>query len=794
MARRTGKQKQVREAERPLPSSGGDPVRMGTAIALLIILVVALVFFRRIVFFGEILTGGDVLAGAAIFEDYAVERMAAGHLPLWNPFIFAGMPFFESMTWSAFVYPSYWIWTVVEQGMGVDLPRLFFLFLHYVLAGFGTYFLLRSRAVSRAGSVVAGLAFMISPHLVGLATIGHGGKVLTAAYIPLVLMAAIRLLETGSRRWMAALALFGGLQFLARHVQVSYYTWLIVGLFLVYYAVAEIRSGRRPATLGRPVGMLLGGVVLSAALAAVLLVPVRAYSEFSTRAAQSGGMGFEQAVMWSFHPKEMMSFLVPSFHGLANETYWGPMPFNQVSHYFGYTVLALAAVAAFVRRNRDTGFLVLLFAVGVFFAFGRYIEPVYRLLYNLLPGFSRFRVPALFLLPAQFAAACLAGHGVHALLTGEGDRKRWTQWGIGIAVVGVVVGAAVALSEGALSRSAAAALMSKHAGVAASYLRGLGAQAAQMAARDGWILVGLAAATGAVVAAAGMRRLRGWAALAALAALVLVDVWIVDARFLHPEEMKPLSRYYPSTPAIEFIKGREGTFRVAPVDETFSSNAWMYHRIETIGGYHPAKLSLMDDLINKAGISNIKIMALLNVRYVVGPESLDHPAFETVGPGVHELKYTLPRVYLVGEARKAKSDALALRELGVDSYDPMRYALVHGELPGPVESTEGSTARLVSIGPDRIEVDASIERPCLMVFSEIHYPPGWRATVDGEEAEIVRANYAFRSVWVPEGDHRVVLEHVAPNLRLGLIVTLVAAAVMAVLWIVPPVRRPEDSA
>ncbi|MBD3367949.1 MAG: YfhO family protein [Candidatus Eisenbacteria bacterium] len=771
-----------------------DPVRLGTWIALAIILVVALVFFRRIVFFGEILTGGDVLAAAAIFEDYALERMAAGELPLWNPFIFAGMPFFESMTWSAFVYPSYWIWFVVERGIGIDLPRLFFLFLHYLIAGFGTYFFLRSRNVSRTGAIIAGLGFMISPHLVGLATIGHGGKVLTAAYIPLVLMAAQRVLETGSRRWTAALALFGGLQFLARHVQVSYYTWMVVGLFLIYFLVAELRSGRRPAALGRPVGLLVAGVVLSAALAAVLLIPVRAYSEFSTRAAQGGGMGFEQAVMWSFHPTELMSFLVPSFHGLANDTYWGPMPFNQVSHYFGYSVLALAALAVGLRRNRDTRFLLLLFAMGVFLSFGRYIEPIYRLLYNVLPGFSRFRVPALFLLPAQFAAACLAGHGVHALLSKQRSRKTLIRWAVAVAAVGAVVGVATALSSGALSRSAASVLMAKHAGVPASYLRELGSRAAAMAARDGWILVGIALATGGAVAAAATKKLRGWLALAALAAIVLVDVWIVDAHFMKSERMRPLSSYYPSNQAIEFIKRQSGTFRVAPLDQSFSSNTWMYHRIESVGGYHPAKLRLADDLINKAGLTNLKVMALLNVRYVVGPETLDHPAFETVSPGVHELTYTLPRAYLVGEARTSASDALALRELGVDSYDPLSYAIVQGELPGPVESAEGSTARIVSLEPHEIVVDASIRRPCLLVFSEIYYPPGWRATVNGEEAEIIRANYAFRSVWLPAGEHRVVLEHVAPDLRLGLILTIIAAVIIALLWLAPTRRSSEDPA
>ncbi|MCK5596472.1 MAG: hypothetical protein KAJ04_03400, partial [Candidatus Eisenbacteria sp.] len=167
-----------------------------TLISVLLIVAAGLIYFWRVVFLGEILTGGDVLAGAAIFEDYAVKQIAAGHLPLWNPYIFSGMPFFDSMSWSAFVYPSYWLKFAVEKIPGVELPRLFFLFLHYELAALGTFFYLRSRKIGHGGAVVAGIAFMLSPHLVGLATIGHGGKILATAYLPLVLMAAHKLMES----------------------------------------------------------------------------------------------------------------------------------------------------------------------------------------------------------------------------------------------------------------------------------------------------------------------------------------------------------------------------------------------------------------------------------------------------------------------------------------------------------------------------------------------------------------------------------------------------------------------
>ena len=771
-------------------AAGGDGVpvfgRRATLVSICVIVAVGLAFFWRVVFLGEILTGGDVLAAAAIFEDYAVKTMATGRLPLWNPYIFAGMPFFDSMSWSAFVYPSYWLRFVIEKIPGVELPRLFFLFLHYQLAGIGTFFYLRSRKVGHAGATLGGIAFMLSPHLIGLATIGHGGKVLATAYLPLVMMAAQRLMERAERRWVAVLGLVGGLQFLARHVQISYYTWLAVLLLVVYYTVSRLRAGEGGRAVGLSAGSVIGGGVLAAVLAAVLLLPLQTYSAFSTRAAAGGGMGFENAVMWSFHPKELLTFLVPSFFGLANETYWGTMPFQQVSHYVGYAVLCLAALTVMRRRERSAGFLLLLTAVAVFMAFGRHIGPVYKFIYTVLPGFRRFRVPAMSLVLAQFALAGLAGYGT-SLLLGETSARgvRWTRWAAGAAGLGCVVGVIVLLSRGSIAASATASLLAKHVGAPAAAIRDIGARAAALAARDAGILIAFAAASGAAIYLGGARRLPRLVLVGALLGLVVCDVATVDSRFMKPERMKPLDSYYRETPEVEFLKSQPGVFRIAPVDQQFSSNAWMYHRIQSVGGYHPAKLAVMDDLLNKVGLSNLKLLALLNVRYIVGPEQLEHPAFTPVAPRVYENRAALPRVFLVGSAKRVRSPRMALAELRIDSFNPAETALVTEDLPGPVVSAEGSEVELESYEPQEIRVRANVRQPCLLVFSEVYYPPGWKAYVDGTETEIYRTDYALRSVYLEPGEHTVVMRYVPSALVRGLFLSLVALAAIVALWVWP---------
>lgn len=760
--------------------------RQITLVSVGVIVIAGLVVFRRVLFGGEILAGVDVIAGAAIFEDYAREQMSAGHLPLWNPYMFSGMPFFENTTWNAAVYPSYWLKIALETLPGVQLPRLFFLVLHYLLAGLGMFFFLRSRRVGNAGAVTGSLAFMLSPHLIGLATIGHGGKVLTMAYLPLLLMAAYRLLETGERRWVAILALVGGLQFLARHVQVSYYAWLAVIVLLVFFVATRRRDGEPWPRLSSRAGGLLAAAVLAAAVAAVLLLPLREYTPFSTRAMAAGGIGFENATMWSFHPKEILTFFVPSLFGLANETYWGTMPFQQVTHYMGYVVLCLAAIAVVRKRDRDVRFLTILFLLGLFMSFGRHIGPVYRVIYSGLPGFSRFRVPALALLVSQFSAAALAGHGASVLLGEIGERKEhWTRWAIGTVAVGGAIGAAVLLARSGIAQAATNALLERNPTAAPAQMRELALTAARLAVRDGGILLLFAVATGVSVFVIGTRKLPRIVCAALLLGLVLWDIGIPNARFMEPERMRPLSSYYPVTPAVSYLKDRPGVFRVAPMDQTFSSNAWMYHRIQSIGGYHPAKLRIYNDLLTKVGVGNLKLLAMLNAAYVVTPQEIQHEAFESVAPGLYRNAAALPRIFLIGEAKEFSEPGIMLTEYTIDSFDPSRYANVLGELPGPVESVEGSRARIVSYRPERIEVEAEIARPCLLVFSEVYYPLGWKALVDGEETPIYRTNYAFRSVYLEPGRHSVVMRYESPSLRIGLLITICASILIAVLWALP---------
>ena len=131
-----------------------------------------------------------------------------------------------------------------------------------------------------------------------------------------------------------------------------------------------------------------------------------------------------------------------------------------------------------------------------------------------------------------------------------------------------------------------------------------------------------------------------------------------------------------------------------------------------------------------------------------------------------------------------------MAEISVDSFNPVTTAVIVADaLPGPVVSAEGGSVELVSYEPEEIVVRASVQQPCLLVFSEIYYPPGWSASVDSQETVIYQTDYALRSVYLTPGDHTVTMRYTATRLRTGLVMSLIAAAALTGLGVWPGAWR-----
>lgn len=363
---------------------------------------VALLFYRQAAFSNLIFARGDTLLYFYPYWDYRAQTLLAGHLPLWNPYLFMGVPFLANSQAGVF-YPLNWPLIFFGAPVAVKISIV----VHVVIAAWGTYALAR-RAVGLAlyPAALAVVVFALGGYLT--AQVEHVNQLQGLAWLPLALLFTYQLTTASGSRWAwPLLALMLALQLTAGHTQTAFITLVACLLVTIYNLVATYKSTRRTVTTLAWLGV---SVLVGFGLAAVQLAPTLELSRLSLR---GGGLSLNQAVSFSLNPLLVGRALLPGYsRGI----------FSEFVGYVGLVPLCLAACAFLgVRLGRETFskpvmLPLLLAGLGLFFALGGY-NPAYLLLARFVPGFNLFRVPARWLVLWALGGALLAGLGLQRLLT-----------------------------------------------------------------------------------------------------------------------------------------------------------------------------------------------------------------------------------------------------------------------------------------------------------------------------------------------------------------------------------------
>lgn len=615
--------------------------------ALIVFSFLIIVFFFDVLFSGKTFLSPDAQGPSAVTVPLhdALRRDKA--VPLWSEHIFCGIPSFGSLLYTPLVYLPGAIYEVITRV--IPLRAVVFHVLHYLMAGMGVYLLLRRQKVSFGPALLGGMAFMFMPYLVTMEVFGHGSQMMTAAYLPLALWAVDRLFE---KRDMLSLGLAGlliGLQLQRGHVQISYYILMMLGVFWIYSIIIRFRTQRTkeiaPMTLH-----FVTALVLAAALAAMLYLPIREYTPYSIRGAQSvvqqaaagqqagdTGVGFQYATEWSFSPGEMMTFLLPSFYGFGGQTYWGTMPFTDYPNYMGIVILALA-IFAIAQRRPLAVFLGIVSLVALLISFGKHFSFFYQLLYDFLPYFNKFRVPVMILVLVQFSVAVMAGLGLEALLEKLRNAKREEDAKLQSVAKTLMIGAAAVLAFVLLisiAHDSAAAFMQEI--YPDRYEPATQQQLDQLRFgllfKDLWMLVLVLGGSLLMVALALRKKITVPVLTGGLFCLSLVDLWAVDFRLNKPQSERGREAYMAADATTLFLHADSAnrpseTYRIFPI-EFFGENRWAAQGIESIGGYHAAKPRAYQDLLDASRITAFSTKYLRRVMQD-GRASLEQVPFEEI--------------------------------------------------------------------------------------------------------------------------------------------------------------------
>jgi len=393
-----------------------------------------LALYYRLLFTNRVLASGDILLYFYPYRDYAAAALRQGQIPLWNPYIFLGVPFLANPQ-AAVLYPLHWplSWLAVTKQLYWSAA------LHTWILGLGGYFLLRRWHLNSWAAAVGGLVLAGSGFYGGM--IGHINQMNGAAWLPwavLVLENGIRNTEYGIRNYVVGIAayvvLFAGLvalMLLAGHTQTAYINLFGIGVWVIWPLVAGLRTSTlRTSILGLLPRLLIYGMgtALGVLLSAAQLLPTL---ELSNLGLRGGGLTYSEVSSFSLPLLRLPFTLLPTYGLLDLGVVFGTAGYSEFVAYIGVIGLALAVVGAWQGRGTARTFGLLFAFLGLFLALGRF-NPVYFLLYKIVPGFDLFRTPARWMMLYTLGMAVLAGVGIDVLLNRRGLElgtwrlgKRW---------------------------------------------------------------------------------------------------------------------------------------------------------------------------------------------------------------------------------------------------------------------------------------------------------------------------------------------------------------------------------
>lgn len=781
------------------------------ALAVIVFVLVTVFFFNPIFFQNKTLDQHDInqsIGTAKALRDY---RDQTGEEGLWAPNLFSGMPgYLVNVEW------SYEPVSVLKDVLSVGLPHpvrnIFLAFLSY-------YIMLLVFGVRPYLAIAGAVAFGLSSYMMIGIMAGHNARIGAIAFMPMVI-AGVHLVF--QRKWIigfgvtaAALAL----HFRENHVQITYYTLIILGIYGIVQLIWAIREKQTTIFL-KNIGLVSGAALIAVGTFIGPLWSIQEYGKYSIRGAselpapdgqEETGLTRDYAFEYSNGIFEPLVVLIPNFFGgasmhylykdpesrtyqaltrnanaqtinqLAAQTssYWGAQydtGGGSAPYYGGAIIIFLFVLGLFVVDKKILWWLIPVSVLGIVLSWGDNFASFNYFLFDHLPLYNKFRSPTFTLVMLLFAMPLVGFMGLERIVS-EGlnkETKRRLLMSAGIAggfCLLIVLFAGVFRFTNAGEQQLPSWLLSAMRSDRQSLMRG-----------DAFRSFGFIAAGLLVVFALISNKFNQFVTCLVLAILVIIDMSGVSQRYFEERNYRrKQANPFQLTAADQQILQDKSHYRVFNANGNAFIEARTSYFHNSIGGYHAAKMRRYQDLIDRcfseqlnqlisdAGKGEFKwneysFFNMLNVKYIIVPED-----------GV------LPNPGAAGNAwfvRNTKWVGSPLEELETScSINPRITAVIDETKFESFQTGYDSAARitLISNTPNRMEYQSDSRADGLAVFSEIYYPEGWTATIDGEEAKILRSNYVLRALQVPAGTHTIVFTFAPKSYVVGDKITMASS-------------------
>lgn len=772
------------------------------AVIIVLFGIIATTYFMPATWEGRVLFQQDVAGASGNGQDVRDYEAATGEHSYWTNSLFGGMPMYqispsypstEALSKAEKVYTLRWPLRLMGES-----PWLLFAMM------IGFFLLLKSLQVRNIPATIGALMWTFSSYFIILIAAGHIWKLTALAFIPPTLAGLIWIYR---KRWLQGafvLAFFTALQLLANHVQMTYYFLFVMGAMVIGWFIEAIRTHHISDFL-RSTGVALIAGLIGIAINSSNLYHTYRYAQETMRGgseltldaedaslaqraekAQSG-LDKEYITQWSYGVGETWSLLVPNIRGGASvplganpkqiedvapmyqqtiagiPSYWGEQPFTSGPVYVGAFVCVLFLLGCFLVRGPIKWVMIAMTLLSILLSWGKNFMPLTNLFIDYFPLYNNFRAVSSILVIAELTIPLLAILGLVEVMKQPSilKEKKWaTITAVGIPTVVLLLFIAVPdlffsflssmeqeqLGQLILSNPEYIGLRDALVGVRRSMLRSDALHA----------LIVILLSSG-IVWLYTKGKVKQVPVLILLGVITLVDLWLVDKRYLYdamyqrPAQVAAMAA--PQTEADRTIlQDKTLGYRVWNMSVNSFNDATTSRWHRSVGGYHAAKLQRYQDLITHQLLKgNEEVVNMLNTRYIIQPDPETGMPKAFFNDRAYGPAWFAQSIKVVSDAN-SEMKALNTEDLRTTAIVDARFVDDNLKRLAPLSDSTANVT-LIKHTPNEVEYLTSVGQDALLICSEIYYPEGWIATVNGKEVPIIRVNYTLRGVIVPAGTH-----------------------------------------
>lgn len=772
-----------------------------TLLSVVIIALISVLYFYPDAIVGNVLRQNDTLQGAAVGHECAEYTAQTGEVSRWTNSLFSGMPTFQ-------ISPSYessrlvaWVNTVYGLGLPSPSNLLFMMMI-------GFFILMLACRTRWYVALLGAIAYGFSTYFIILIGAGHIWKYVTLAYIPPTI-AGIIWCYRGRYLWGGAVAaLFAMMQIASNHIQMTYYFGFVI-LFMVLAYLEKAVVEKKMKQWGIATGTLAVAAILAVAANSPNLYNTYKYSKETMRGGHSeipadnaaksantsvGGLDKDYITAWSYGKSETMTLLIPNFKGGAtikpekgennmlslaqtNEAaklynngkitqqdyeylsqfpqYFGDQPMTNGPVYVGALIFVLFMIGCVIVKGQVKWALLGVTILSLMLAWGHNLMWLSDLFIDYFPMYNKFRTVSSILVIAEFTMPLLAMLALNKIITDPAILREKAKVIFGAFGLAAVVCLAVyvfpsmvdVFSESEKEQFIASGI-AQQVPTLFSAIKEVRYDMISADALRSLIVVVLGAG---VMFMMLMNKVKPGMAAGLLIVVTLFDLVSVNKRYLNTDSF------------MTDVTADDPEFVARPVDKAIMQDTAMNYRVldqqhfseampsyfhKAVGGYHAAKLTRYQDLIDhQMGKNNEQVFNMLNTKYIIVNDSLAYPNAGALGNAwfVNSISY-------VGTPA-AEMKFMDNFDAATQAVADKKFAAVLGTVATP--KAVGDTIFETTYAPNALTYHATSQNGGLAVFSEVYFPWGWKATIDGKDAEIGRVNYVLRALKVPAGSHTI---------------------------------------